>query len=97
MSLPWCGCWAYLGAWNSGNGYSKLSWEGQTWMAHRLTFHLLVAPVCRVVQLDHRCRWRPCCNPGHLTPHLPVLNTLLGDAVLFRAAGLPRVAAAPRS
>ena len=60
------------------------------WMlAHsfdRLTYELLVGPVCAAVHLDHRCRHRWCVNPDHLAPELPVRNTRLGNAVLYRPA-----------
>ena len=80
------GCWALDVRWNSGNGYKKKRWRGRAWMAHRLTYELLVGPVCVAVHLDHRCRHRWCVNPDHLAPELPVRNTRLGNAVLYRPA-----------
>lgn len=82
--IPGCGCWVYLGAWTSGNGYSKIGYQGETWMAHRLVFHLLVAPICKVLHLDHRtCKARWCCAPYHVEPVFPVINTRRGRAVLY--------------
>lgn len=83
------GHWRFTGRWSSGNGYSKVHWSGAAWMVHRLIYTLLVAPVCRIVHLDHRCKRRWCVNPSHLEPELPLRNTLLGNAVLFKKVERP--------
>lgn len=76
-------CLRWLGDWNSGNGYSKVRWEGSIWMVHRLIYVMLVGPIQEGLILDHLCRRRPCCNPFHMDPVTIRENTLRGEAVLF--------------
>ena len=76
-------CWMWDG-WNSGNGYGKVWWEGKGEMAHRVVYELLVGPIPEGLILDHTCRNRGCCNPAHVEPVTTLVNTLRGDAVLFR-------------
>lgn len=78
------GCWHWAGRWNSGNGYSKVSYQGQAWMVHRLLYTLLVGPIPEGLILDHKCRDRACCNPNHLEPVTHKENTKRGKAVLFK-------------
>lgn len=53
-------------------GYGRLTWvcdEGYLIRgAHRLAYHLFVAPVPadRLLSIDHLCRVRHCVNPAHL-------------------------------
>lgn len=86
MPLPWCGCWVWTGEWDSGNGYGKVSWEGQDWMAHRLIWTLLRGPIPSGLLLDHHCRVRRCCFDDHLEPVTTKINTHRGNAILFRPA-----------
>lgn len=81
---PITGCWSWAGKWNSGNGYSKARFEGRAWMVHVLVYTLLEKPVPEGYLLDHLCRNRGCCNPAHLEPVTPLVNTLRGDAILFQ-------------
>lgn len=82
------GCWLYTDRWNSGNGYSKVRWEGRAWMVHRLLFTVLVGEIEEGLLLDHLCRYRPCCNPWHMEPVTVAENTRRGDAVLFGPAAV---------
>ncbi len=77
------GCWHWEGRWNSGNGYSKVSYEGKAWMVHRLVYTLMVGPIPEGLVLDHKCRNRACCNPDHLEPVTYKINTERGEAVLY--------------
>jgi hypothetical protein len=82
---PNTGCWLWLGS-DSGNGYGKVSVSGHDEMVHRLVWELIVGLIPEGLQLDHRCRVRRCCYPGHLEPVTPRENTIRGDAVLYARA-----------
>lgn len=93
VRCPMTGHWYWAGCWNSGNGYSKVRWQGRIWMVHRLIWmvHRLIwtfvngsIPDDRPV-LDHlpHCRWRPCIRPDHLEPVTVAENTRRGEAVLI--------------
>lgn len=84
--IPATGCWEWVGGWNTGNGYGKISWLGRDRVVHRVVYGLLVCHDTSVnydVHLDHKCRNRACCNPNHLEPVSPRENTHRGNAVLF--------------
>lgn len=80
---PMSGCWHWAAAWDSGNGYGKVSMDGKAMMAHRVVYEILVGPIPWGCVLDHKCRVRPCCNPAHLEPVSVGVNTYRGAAVLF--------------
>lgn len=77
-------CYAFTGAWNSGNGYSNVSWEGKTKKVHRLVAEFYYGVrLPRHVLVDHLCRNRWCCQPLHLEPVTTKENTKRGNAILF--------------
>lgn len=57
-------CWLWRGT-LSPEGYGKF---GKNWMAHRLLYELLTAPISPGLTLDHLCRVKCCVNPDHLEP-----------------------------
>jgi len=61
------GCWLWTGD-QTPRGYGVVRYNGKTPRVHRLVYHFLVGPLphMRVLQLDHTCRNRLCCNPAHL-------------------------------
>lgn len=59
------GCLEWAGA-KDRRGYGNVRWDGKLWGAHRLAYHLLVAPVERGVEVCHACDNPPCCNTEHL-------------------------------
>ena len=75
-------CWEWSG-WNSGNGYGKVKYRGQTYMAHRLIWTLSGREIERGEVLDHLCRNRACVNPQHMEAVKVRENTLRGQARLF--------------
>lgn len=85
--VPHCGCWVWVGSRLSRNGYGRVWHEGKERQVHILVYTLLVGPVARGLHLDHGCRVRPCANPAHLEPVTPRVNTLRGEAVLFKPIG----------
>jgi len=62
-------------------GYVSLRADGRMQKMHRLTYEALVGPIPEGRQLDHLCRVRSCCNPAHLDPVSPRVNTLRGFGV----------------
>lgn len=64
---PNSGCWLWTGALSAGS-YGSMFFEGRMQKAHRVAWQLLRGPVPEGLDLDHLCRVRICCNPGHLEP-----------------------------
>lgn len=79
-------CWEWAGPMNR-NGYGRIRIQGKWHMAHRLLYELLERPIPEGLVLDHVCRNRFCCKPGHMEPVTVQVNTLRGDAVLFSNKG----------
>lgn len=82
------GCWLWLGELNR-NGYGSIVIRPAPGIRKRIMVHIemylhLVGEYDRSLLLDHTCRVRNCCNPGHLEPVTTRINTLRGEAVLFR-------------
>lgn len=75
-------CWIVDG-WNSGDGYAKISFLGRSWMVHRLLYSIYFGGIPEGFVLDHTCRQRACCNPGHLEAVTHQINIHRGTAVLF--------------
>ena len=60
------GCWEFVGA-RTPAGYGKVKVDGKLVTTHRLMLaHHLGEPIPDGVEIDHRCRNKPCCNPAHL-------------------------------
>lgn len=71
-------CWMWGGALNSGGyGVFRIA-AGSMVRVHRYAYELLVGSIPEGLELDHRCRMRPCCNPAHLEPVTQKVNTLRG-------------------
>lgn len=60
---PNTGCWLFTGAWESRNGYGRISWEGKTTQIHIVTYKLLRGDYAPGLLLDHLCTVKPCANP----------------------------------
>lgn len=90
-------CWQWVGA-NSGHplpsgepaasgwGYGKVKWQGKLVMAHRAVFTIMTGVNIQGYVLDHLCRRRSCCNPLHLEKTTVLINTMRGEAILFKIA-----------
>lgn len=88
ISLSPGGCWLWQGEINR-NGYGTyltrpVPGQRKRKMAHIEVYVLLVGEYDRSLLLDHGCRVRNCCNPEHLEPVTVQVNTLRGEAVLFK-------------
>ena len=79
-------CWLWTGRQNR-NGYGRLRLNGREPVAHRAAWECVIGPVPNGLLLDHLCRVRLCCRPDHLEPVTPLVNTMRGEAVLFKPVG----------
>lgn len=61
VEIDGAGCWKWTGCLGS-NGYGRL---GPLYV-HRLFYELLHGPVPDGLDVEHLCRNRKCCYPGHL-------------------------------
>lgn len=77
------GCWLWTGALVAG-GYGTVSRNMKMLRVHRVTYELLVGPIPAGLQLDHLCRNRACCNPGHLEPVTAKENFRRGESPAAR-------------
>lgn len=57
-------------------GYGAVKVDGRAHRAHRWIYEQLIGPAPPL--LDHLCRNRHCCNPGHLQPDTVQANTKNG-------------------
>lgn len=80
-----CVCWTRPRL--SRNGYGRIWDRGKERVVHRVVYeyvHGVMLP--RTTLLDHLCRQRLCIRPSHLEPVSAQVNTLRGQATLFRRA-----------
>lgn len=75
------GCWLWVGAVTSRQGYGRLVENGHQVSAHRRSFELVRGPIPVALQLDHLCRVPNCVNPEHLEPVTCRENILRGDGL----------------
>lgn len=89
------GCWLWQGEINR-NGYGTYVIRPtpgirKRRMAHIEVYVLVKGEYDRTLLLDHGCRTRSCCNPNCLEPVTVRVNTLRGEAVLFKRKEAPDV------
>lgn len=61
------GCWIWQGN-LSARGYGRITIDGRTWMAHKLSYQLAVGDVGNETVLHHICANKACVRPSHLEP-----------------------------
>jgi hypothetical protein len=77
---PISGCWLWTAS-TSQKGYGSFVVRTRhNVAAHRVTFEVLVGPIPRGLEIDHRvCRVRCCVNPSHLEAVTHVENIRRAD------------------
>lgn len=88
MPNPFVGtpCWECYGRPNR-NGYQRIYdrvFKVER-VAHRVAYEYINGPIPSGFLLDHLCRLRSCIRPDHLEPVTHKVNTIRGEAVLFRS------------
>jgi HNH endonuclease len=64
---PNSGCWLWLASVDKyGYGYGRLRHNGKWTYAHIVEWEKVNGPVPEGMELDHKCKIKPCCNPSHL-------------------------------
>lgn len=58
------GCWIWQRSLK--RGYGQMRGYRRAASAHRFAYELLVGPIPPGMDIDHLCKVRACCNPGHL-------------------------------
>lgn len=79
------GCWVWTGS-KSADGYGRFYSGGILLFAHRISAVLGGLGLTGGLVIDHLCRNRACCNPGHLEPVTHRENTLRGEGITARHA-----------
>lgn len=75
---PMSGCLIWTGCWTSSR-YGILYINKIARVAHRAAWCMFNGPIPAGLDLDHKCRTRPCVNVTHLEPVTHRVNILRGE------------------
>lgn len=79
------GCIEYTGNRNE-HGYGRVNKDGRRVMVHRVTYEWVHGPIPDGLEIDHLCRNRACCHPGHLEAVTHAENIARGNTGSGQAA-----------
>lgn len=79
-------CWPWEGSLNAG-GYGYWGYRGRLRRAHRVAWAVANGPLPADLTVDHTCKNRSCCNPGHLRLLTHAENS--GDHTVVRRTHCP--------
>ncbi len=79
------GCWVWLGGVGT-SGYGRTSTREGDLYAHRVAYSLWVGDIPGHLTIDHLCKNKLCCNPGHLEAVTAGENSLRGDGACSQHA-----------
>jgi len=81
------GCWVWNGSMmNEGYGVYGKRRRGESNLAHRIMYEVMVGPIPAGMTIDHLCRNRRCVNPAHLEPVSIAENVMRGESPPARNA-----------
>lgn len=72
-------CWLWRGAVDKDSGYGRVYVAHKCLHLHRVTYETFIGPIPEGLHIDHLCRVRGCCNPGHLEAVTPATNIRRGS------------------
>lgn len=75
------GCWEWIGP-KQKRGYGTFA----SWLAHRVSYSLLIDAIPRNMVIDHLCRNHSCVNPDHLQIKTHRENNLAGHGPIAKHA-----------
>ena len=83
-------CFEYMGG-RFNTGYGQVSWEGKTWLAHRLIWFLMTEEHPKKSLVLHKCNNPICCRLSHLYlgTHADNTHDSMIAATFHQAGGLP--------
>lgn len=74
------GCWLWTMSLDN-EGYGRLKINGNSKLAHRISYEQYVGVIPNGLTIDHLCRVRSCVNPSHLEAVTHVANVMRGVGV----------------
>lgn len=78
IPVPESGCWIWEGS--LGRGYGSVCINGESYLAHRVSYQIHKGEIPEGLTIDHLCRVRCCVNPDHLEAVTNKENILRGTS-----------------